>query len=147
MPKGEHLKGENNPGVKFTSERQPENRRKPDLISALLKQELAGDGWAVFEDAEVVGEDNKPTGEKIRVRIKETTARAVARRLAANAAKGRERSIEIVLDRTEGKVPQDFNVGGKNGDDLQINVSTLSTDEKRKMLELLRKAKTNPANE
>lgn len=119
MPKGEHLKGENNPGVKFSTEYQPENRRQPDLISALLKQELAGDGWAVFEDAEVVGEDNKPTGEKIRVRIKETTARAVARRLAANAAKGRERSIEIVLDRTEGKVPQtvqgDLNVKTENG--------------------------------
>lgn len=130
-------------GKQFSSDRQPENRRQPDLISALLKQELAGDGWAVFEDAEVVGEDNKPTGEKIRVRIKETTARAVARRLAANAAKGRERSIEIVLDRTEGKVPQDFNVGGKNGDDLQINISTLTTDEKRQMLKLLDKAKAN----
>ena len=147
MPKGEHLKGENNPGVKFSTEYQPENRRQPDLISALLKQELAGDGWAVFEDAEVVGEDNKPTGEKIRVRIKETTARAVARRLAANAAKGRERSIEIVLDRTEGKVPLNLNLGNKDGDPMQINVSTLSTDEKRKMLELIRKAKTNPADE
>lgn len=144
MPKGEHLeKLKVGKETRFSSDRQPENRRQPDLISALLKQELAGDGWAVFEDAEVVGEDNKPTGEKIRVRIKETTARAVARRLAANAAKGRERSIEIVLDRTEGKVPQDFNVGGKNGDDLQINISTLTTDEKRQMLKLLDKAKAN----
>lgn len=141
MPKGEHLKGENNPGVKFTSERQPENRRKPDLISALLKQELAGDGWAVFEDAEVVGEDNKPTGEKIRVRIKETTARAVARRLAANAAKGRERSIEIVLDRTEGKVPQDFNVGGQQENPININFENLSTEELKLFLSLSEKAK------
>lgn len=106
MPKGEHLKGENSPRVQFSSEYQPENRRKPDLITSLLKEELAGDGWAIFEDAEVLDDDKKPTGQKVRVRIKQTTARAVARRLAANAASGRERSIEIVLDRTEGKVPQ-----------------------------------------
>lgn len=147
MPKGEHLKGGANAATRFSADRQPDKYRQPDLISALLKQELAGDGWAIFEDAEVVGEDNKPTGEKIRVRIKETTARAVARRLAANAAKGRERSIEIVLDRTEGKVPLNLNLGNKDGEAVQINVSTLSTDEKRKMLELIRKAKTNPADE
>jgi len=97
--------------TKFSSERQPENRKKPDLITSLLREELAGDGWAIFEDAEVLDENKKPTGEKVRVRIKQTTARAVARRLAANAASGRERSIEIVLDRTEGKVPQDINLG------------------------------------
>lgn len=143
MPKGEHLKGENSPRVQFSSEYQPENRRKPDLITSLLKEELAGDGWAIFEDAEVLDDDKKPTGQKVRVRIKQTTARAVARRLAANAASGRERSIEIVLDRTEGKVPQDFKVAGANGDDLQINISTLTTDEKRQMLKLLDKAKAN----
>ena len=147
MPKGEHFKGDNNPGVKFTSERQPENRRKPDLISALLKQELAGDGWAIFEDAEVVGEDNKPTGEKIRVRIKETTARAVARRLAANAAKGRERSIEIVLDRTEGKVPQDFNMGGQKDNPLNINFENLTTEELKAFLALSEKATNGQNNE
>ena len=144
MPKGEHLKGGANSATRFSADRQPERYRGPDTISALLKQELASDGWAVFEDAEIVDENNKPTGEKIRVRIKETTARAVARRLAANAAKGRERSIEIVLDRTEGKVPLNLNLGNKNGEPMQINVSTLTTDEKRKMLELIKKAKANP---
>jgi len=97
--------------TKFSADRQPENRRKPDLITSLLREELAGDGWAIFEDAEILDENKKPTGQKVRVRVKQTTARAVARRLAANAASGRERSIEIVLDRTEGKVPQDINLG------------------------------------
>ena len=76
MPKGEHLKGENNPGVKFSTEYQPENRRKPDLITSLLREELAGDGWAIFEDAEILDENKKPTGQKVRVRVKQTTARA-----------------------------------------------------------------------
>lgn len=145
MPKGEHFKDERNPGVKFSSEYQPENRRKPDLITSLLKEELAGDGWAIFEDAEVLDENKKPTGEKVRVRIKQTTARAVARRLAANAASGRERSIEIVLERIEGKVPQDYNLGGQNDNPLEINFDTskLTTEEKRNILKLAKKARTN----
>jgi hypothetical protein len=145
MPKGEHLKGENNPGVKFSTEYQPENRRKPDLITSLLREELAGDGWAIFEDAEILDENKKPTGQKVRVRVKQTTARAVARRLAANAASGRERSIEIVLDRTEGKVPQDFNVGGQKGNPLEIGLDTsnLTSEEKRNILKLAKKARTN----
>ena len=131
----------------FTSDRQPENRKQPDLISALIKKELQSDGWAIFEDAEILDENQKPTGQKVQVRVKLTTAQAVARRLLANAAKGRERSIEIVLDRTEGKVPLNLNLGNKDGEAMQINVSTLSTDEKRKMLELVRKAKANSGNE
>ena len=147
MPGGRgNIRAADNPKP-FTSDRQPENRKQPDLISALIKKELQSDGWAIFEDAEILDENQKPTGQKVQVRVKLTTAQAVARRLLANAAKGRERSIEIVLDRTEGKIPQYFNVSGKNGNDLQINVSTLSTDEKRKMLELVRKAKANPGNE
>ena len=133
--------------TRFSADRQPDRYRQPDLISSLLKQELAGDGWAIFEDAEILDENQKPTGQKVQVRVKLTTAQAVARRLLANAAKGRERSIEIVLDRTEGKVPLNLNLGNKDGEAMQINVSTLSTDEKRKMLELVRKAKANSGNE
>lgn len=131
--------------TKFSSDRQPENRRKPDLITSLLREELASDGWAIFEDAEILDDDKKPTGQKVRVRIKQTTARAVARRLAANAASGRERSIEIVLERTEGKVPQDFNLGGQNDNPLEINFDTskLTTEEKRNILKLAKKARTN----
>ena len=133
--------------TQFSSDRQPVNRKQPDLISALVKKELQSDGWAIFDDAEILDENQKPTGQKVQVRVKLTTAQAVARRLLANAAKGRERSIEIVLDRTEGKVPLNLNLGNKDGEAMQINVSTLSTDEKRKMLELVRKAKANSGNE
>jgi hypothetical protein len=143
MPKGEHLK-EKQVGVqtRFTQDRQPDNRRTPDTISALLKQELASDGWATFEDAEVLNEDGKPTGQKVAVRVKLTTAQAVAKRLLANAAKGRERSIEIVLERTEGKVPQDFNMGGKDGGAIQVemNFENLSTDELKTFIALTEKA-------
>lgn len=143
MPKGEHLK-EKQVGVKtrFSEDRQPDKYRQPDTISGLLKQELASDGWATFEDAEVLNDDGVPTGQKVNVRVKLTTAQAVAKRLLANAAKGRERSIEIVLERTEGKVPQDFNMGGKDGGAIQVemNFENLSTDELKTFIALTEKA-------
>ena len=131
--------------TKFSEDRQPDKYRQPDTITGLLKQELQSDGWAIFEEAEIVDGNNRPTGEKVRVRVKQTTSRAIARRLAANAASGRERSIEIVLERTEGKVPQDLNLGGKNGGDIGLNVtaSNLTTEEKRELLKLAAKARKN----
>lgn len=142
MPKGEHLKGGANSATRFSADRQPERYRGPDTISALLKQELASDGWATFEDAEVLNEEGRPTGQKVAVRVKLTTAQAVAKRLLANAAKGRERSIEIVLERTEGKVPQDFNMGGRDGGAIQVelNFENLSTDELKTFIALTEKA-------
>jgi hypothetical protein len=143
MPKGEHLK-EKQVGVetRFSQDRQPDRYRGPDTISALLKEELKSDGWATFEDAEILDADDRPTGEKVKVRVKLTTAKAVARRLLANAAKGRERSIEIVLERTEGKVPQDYNMGGKDGGPVQVefNFEKLSTEELKTFIKLTEKA-------
>jgi hypothetical protein len=123
MPKGEHLK-EKQVGAKtrFSADRQPDKYRQPDTISGLLKQELASDGWATFEDAQVLNEQGVPTGQKVTVRVKLTTAQAVAKRLLANAAKGRERSIEIVLERTEGKVPLNLNLGNKDGEAMEAKV-------------------------
>lgn len=137
MARGEHLE-EKQVGVatRFTSERQPTNRRTPDKISSLLKQELQSDGWTVFEDAEMLDEDKEPTGKKVCVRVKLTTAEAVAKRLLANAAAGRERSIEIVLERTEGKVPQDLNLGGNIGP-IQFNTKTLTPEEAAIMRKLV----------
>lgn len=143
MPKGENLKGgEVSKATQFSADRQPDKYRQPDTISALLKQELTSDGWATFEAAEVLNDEGRPTGQKVNVRVKLTTAEAVAKRLLANAAKGRERSIEIVLERTEGKVPQDFNMGGRDGAAIQIemNFENLSTDELKTFIALTEKA-------
>lgn len=133
--------------TQFASDRQPENRKKPDSITALIKQELAGDGWAVFEEAELLGEGGKPTGQKASVRIKITTADAIAKKILQRAMKSSDKLMTEIWERIDGKVPQDFKVGGLGGGEVQINVSTLSTDEKRKMLEMLRKAKTQQGDE
>jgi hypothetical protein len=108
--------------TKFSKTRQPNKYRQPDTISGLMKKELASDGWATFEEAEILNEEGRPTGQKVTVRVKLTTAQAIAKRLLSNAAKGRERSIEIVLERTEGKVPQNLNLGGKDGETIVMPV-------------------------
>lgn len=129
--------------TQFSSDRQPENRKKPDSITALIKKELAGDGWAVLNDAEILNDDGKPTGQKATVRVRLTTADAVAKKILQRAMKSSDKLMTEIWERIDGKVPQDFKVGGLGGGEVQINISTLSTDEKKKMLELVRKAKAN----
>lgn len=144
MPKGEHLERlEVGKETRFSTERQPDRYRQPDSITALIKKELAGDGWAVLNDAEVLNEEGKPTGQKVTVRVKLITADAVAKKILQRAMKSSDKLMTEIWERIDGKVPQDFNVGGINGDDLQINISTLTTDEKKQMLKLLDKAKAN----
>lgn len=143
MPKGEHLKGGANMATRFSTDRQPDKYRQPDSITALIKQELAGNGWAVLNDAEILNDEGKPTGQKVTVRVRLTTADAVAKKILQRAMKSSDRLMEQIWERIDGKVPQDFKVGGLGGGEMQINISTLSTDEKKKMLELVRKAKAN----
>ena len=144
MPKGEHLeKMEVGKETRFSSDRQPENRKQPKVnILEAVQELMEGDGWAIVE-AELLDENGKPTGQTSKVRFKTPTVKAAAQAWASKVSKADPRLLEMYLERTFGKVPQDFNVGGKNGDDLQINISTLTTDEKRQMLKLLDKAKAN----
>lgn len=131
--------------TKFSSDRQPENRKKPDSITALIKQELAGDGWAVLQDAEILNDEGKPTGQKATVRVKLTTADAVAKKILQRAMKSSDKLMTEIWERIDGKVPQDFNVGGKNGNPIEIGLDTskLTTEEKRNILKLANKARTN----
>ena len=141
MPKGENLKGgEISKATQFSSDRQPENRKKPDSITALIKQELAGDGWAVLQDAEILNEEGKPTGQKVTVRVKLTTADAVAKKILQRAMKSSDRLMEQIWERIDGKVPLDFNVGGQKDNPLNINLENLTTDELKTFLALSEKA-------
>lgn len=127
--------------TQFSSEYQPANPgRKPDTISGFLRQEIASDGLAVME-GELLDDKKNPTGKKVFVRVKLTTGQAVAKRLLANANAGREKSIEMVLDRTEGKVPQDNNNNNNNREVRQFDYSKLTDDELDTFLLLSEKAK------
>lgn len=126
--------------TQFTSDRQPENRKKPDSITALIKQELAGDGWAVLQDAEILGDDGKPTGQKATVRVKLTTADAVAKKILQRAMKSSDKLMTELWERIDGKVPLDFNVGGQKDNPLNVNLENLTTDELKAFIALSEKA-------
>lgn len=129
--------------TRFSSDYQPENPGRPSgKLTAMLREELESDGYSVIE-GEVVDENGRVTGQLARVRVKMTTYQAVAKRLLSNAAKGREKSIEMVFDRIEGKVPQRNELTGADGSDLNfsLNLENLSTEELRSFLLLLEKTK------
>ena len=94
--------------TRFSTERQPDRYRQPDSITALIKKEMAGDGWAVLNDAEVLSEEGKPTGQKVTVRVKLTTADAVAKKILQRAMKSSDKLMMQIWERIDGKVPQDI---------------------------------------
>lgn len=133
--------------TKFSEDRQPENRKQPKVnILEAVQELMEGDGWAIVE-AELLDENGKPTGQTSKVRFKTPTVKAAAQAWASKVSKADPRLLEMYLERTFGKVPLNLNLGNKDGEAMQINVSTLTTDEKRKMLEMLRKAKTQQGDE
>lgn len=133
--------------TKFSEERQPDKYRQPKVnILEAVQELMEGDGWAIVE-AELLDESGKPTGQTSKVRFKTPTVKAAAQAWASKVSKADPRLLEMYLERTFGKVPLNLNLGNKDGEAVQINVSTLSTDEKRKMLEMLRKAKTQQGDE
>lgn len=141
MPKGEHLKGgEISKATQFSTDRQPDKYRQPDSITALIKQELAGDGWAVLQDAEILNDEGKPTGQKATVRVKLTTADAVAKKILQRAMKSSDKLMTEIWERMDGKVPQDFNMGGQKDNPLNVNLENLTTKELKEFLALSEKA-------
>lgn len=108
--------------TQFSSARQPENRKKPDSITALIKKELAGDGWAVLSDAEVLNEEGKSTGQKVTVRVKLTTADAVAKKILQRAMKSSDKLMTEIWERIDGKVPQEMNVKTENVTPLAVKM-------------------------
>lgn len=123
--------------TQFSSENQPENRKSPSTISGFLKEEIESDGYMIVEDAEIYDpETKKPTGEKVTVRIKLVTGKAVARRLLAVANKGNVVAIKEVMDRTEGKVPDKTQFSNAPGEALKFqNVTDAELDAALAILE------------
>lgn len=127
MPKGEHLIGGYiSKPTQFSADRQPDKYRQPDSITALIKQELAGDGWAVLQDAEILNEEGKPTGQKATVRVKLTTADAVAKKILQRAMKGSDKLMTELWERIDGKVPQNLNLNG--GINVNMEATTLTPE-------------------
>lgn len=120
MPKGEHLeKMEVGKETRFSTDRQPENRKQPKVnILEAVQELMEGDGWAIVE-AELLDENGKPTGQTSKVRFKTPTVKAAAQAWASKVSKADPRLLEMYLERTFGKVPLNLqgnlNVKTENG--------------------------------
>jgi len=123
MPKGENLLGgEVSKATQFASDRQPENRKQPKVnILEAVQELMEGDGWAIVE-AELLDENGKATGQMSKVRFKTPTVKAAAQAWASKVSKADPRLLEMYLDRTLGKVPQDFNVKTENVTPLAVKM-------------------------
>lgn len=126
--------------TRFTSERQPENRKQPQVnIVEAVRKLMEGEGWAIVE-AELLDENDRPTGKKAKVRFKTPTVEAAAQAWASKVSKADPKLLEMYLDRTLGKVPQDFNVGGQPENPVGVNFENLTNEELRTFLALSEKA-------
>jgi hypothetical protein len=123
----EIMAGNINPhgGKKFSKEYQPERRRvSTKFMTDLLVKELKGE-----RNIEIKGIDPE-TGLEKTVRVPMPTKQTIIQALLRAAASGNTKAIEIVLDRTEGKVPQPLT--GQDGEPLipktDVDYSKLSDE-------------------
>lgn len=70
-------------------------------------------------------------------------AREVLNSLLKQAKKGNVRAAEVILNRAYGMPKQPMEHSGKDGGAIKFDTSALSKEEKRAMLQMLDKAKTN----
>ena len=102
-------------------------------ISKKLKELIMQEGgWLKFEGAELLDNNDKPTGEKVNVRYKMPNGEAftIVLMKAAMKSAGDARylkAMEMILERTDGKVTQPVELTETNKEP-QIHVSINSTE-------------------
>jgi hypothetical protein len=103
----------NKVGKQFTSENQPENRgRKGKTVSEFLRE--YGEGSRIEFEIVSYDSNNKKKTVKGSIESKEATINElIAVTIIKNALNGDNKAITTLLDRTEGKVPQNLNLGGQ----------------------------------
>lgn len=84
---------------------------KKDIIEEITKL-MEGDGYATIE-GELLDENGKRTGQMVKVRASVPNMSSAARAYAANMKKGDTRTLQIYLERTLGKVPDNVDVTSK----------------------------------
>lgn len=117
---GQFVKG-NNEGNRFTSENQPEVKgRKPKNVSDFLKE--YGDSNKI-EFEIVIHKDGKKKTQKGSIESQASVNQLIAITIIKNAIQGDSKATSTYLERTEGKVAQNVNLGGQ--EDLNPVVFTI----------------------
>ncbi len=120
--------------TKFSTDRQPENRKQPKVnILDAVQELMEGDGWAIVE-AELLDENGKPTGQTSKVRFKTPTVKAAAQAWASKVSKADPRLLEMYLERTFGKVP--LNVQGNLNVKTENGFSELPLEKRAAILKI-----------
>jgi hypothetical protein len=112
----------------YDSRRDKSGRKPKRIITDLLITELNNKN----EEIIIEGYDVL-TGNPTKIRVPMPTARNIVQQLLRQAKKGDMRAIEIILDRTEGKVPQA--IEGEFMLPIQINFNLQSGNDDLKKLE------------
>ncbi len=113
MAKGNKNIAEAGKSTRFSSENQPENRgRKGKTVSEFLKE--YGDGNRIeFEIKVYKGGSSKPTIQKGSIESETSINQLIATTIIKNAIQGDNKAMTTYLERTEGKVAQNLNLGGQ----------------------------------
>ncbi|RMZ60055.1 hypothetical protein D1632_10730 [Chryseobacterium nematophagum] len=127
--------GKGNPNIieagrktQFTSENQPENKgRKGKSVSEFLRE--YGEGNKIeFEIKVYKGNSQKPVIEKSSIESDSSVNNLIAMMIIKKAMKGDHKAITTLLERTEGKVPQNLNLGSQADTPEPLTFKIIRTD-------------------
>lgn len=129
MKKGNPNIVEAGKSTQFSSENQPENRgRKAKTVSEFLKE--YGEGNKIEFEIKVYKDGlKKPKVQKGTIESETSINELMAVTIIKNAIQGDNKAISTYLERTEGKISQNLNLGGQEDNPLQheVNVNIVST--------------------
>lgn len=118
-----------NPATQFSSENQPENKgRKGKTVSEFLKE--YGEGNKIEFEIKLYKDGlKKPKVQKGTIESETSINELMAVTIIKNAIQGDNKAMTTYLERTEGKISQNLNVGGQDDNPLQheVKVEIIST--------------------
>jgi len=107
---------------------------KSDILTEIERM-MEGDGYVVIE-GDLLDENDKPTGKKVKIRASIPNSESTARAWLAGVKKGNPQLLAMYLDRKYGKPKQAVEHSGPDGKDLfpqfsnqPIQVKILKTTE------------------
>lgn len=118
---------------------------KSDILKEVAEM-MDGDGWAVIE-GDLLDENEKPTGQKVKIRARIPNAKDAARAWMAKVRKADPALLKLYMEYTHGK-PKQFIDLSSGGEQIKgFNTDALSVEELRTMTDIFTKINTTAPNE
>lgn len=110
----------------------PKGRAPGPTWATTLKKMMDKEGLVIFENAEILGPDGKPTGQRARVRVNLPTQQKIALALLRKALEGDAKSIQMIMDRMDGKPVQPLSNDRENPISFKIIAQPPGADSRLK---------------